>query len=70
MAKAIRVYTKFNRADQPGTMIGVRVQPPQLAQLDAWIALQPEPLPTRPEAIRQLLTASLSAEQQATEADG
>jgi hypothetical protein len=31
----------------------------QLAALDAWIARQPEPRPTRPEAIRRILTEAL-----------
>ena len=30
-----------------------------LAALDAWIARQPEPKPSRPEAIRQILAAHL-----------
>jgi len=38
-----------------GTMIGVRLQPDQLGALDKWIAAQPEPRPTRPEAIRSIL---------------
>ena len=34
--------------------------PPQLSeQLDAWIARQPEPQPTRPEAIRRILSDAL-----------
>jgi hypothetical protein len=37
------------------------MQPDQLAILDAWIAAQPEPKPSRPEAIRQLLKPSLRA---------
>jgi hypothetical protein len=43
-------------------MIGVRVQPPQLTALDEWIAAQPEPKPSRPEAIRRLLDARLAGE--------
>jgi hypothetical protein len=42
-----------------GTPIVVRVQPEQLAVLDTWIAAQPDPKPSRPEAIRRLLTAAL-----------
>ncbi|TZG25878.1 hypothetical protein FYJ91_12930 [Sphingomonas montanisoli] len=42
-----------------GTMIGVRVQPADLAALDEWIACQPDPKPTRPDAIRQHLRRSL-----------
>lgn len=43
-----------------GTLVGVRLQPAQLAALDAWIARQKEPKLTRPEAVRQLLDAGLS----------
>lgn len=39
-------------------MIGVRLQPDQLAALDAWIAAQDKPL-TRPEAIRLILEKAL-----------
>jgi hypothetical protein len=42
-----------------GTLVGVRLQPDQLLALDAWIELQPDPRPTRPEAIRRLLKQSL-----------
>jgi hypothetical protein len=38
-----------------GTMVGVRLQPDQLAALDNWIAQQPDPKPTRPEAVRQII---------------
>ena len=31
----------------------VRLQPPQLQALDAWIDTQPDPKPTRPAAIRE-----------------
>lgn len=41
-----------------GQMIGVRLQPDQLAALDAWIATQGKPL-TRPEAIRLILEKAL-----------
>jgi cytochrome c553 len=57
MAKSIRDYTKKNRAAQAGTMVGVRLQPEQLARLDAWIASLSDPKPTRPEAIRRALEA-------------
>jgi hypothetical protein len=35
--------------------IGLRLPPTQLAQLDVWIARQPDPKPSRPEAIRCIL---------------
>lgn len=41
-----------------GKMIAVRLQPDQLTALDTWAEKQ-DPKPTRPEAIRQLLTAAL-----------
>ena len=33
----------------------LRVQPPQLAALDEWIASLPDPKPSRPEAIRRIV---------------
>jgi hypothetical protein len=41
-----------------GTQIQVRLQPDQLAGLDAWIEKQ-EIKPTRPEAIRGMINAML-----------
>jgi hypothetical protein len=49
------------RADQPGTLVGVRLQPDPLAALDAWIAAQPD-TPSRPEAVRRLLGRALAIE--------
>jgi len=42
-----------------GELIGVRLQPPQLAALDQWIARQ-ESARSRPEAIRHLMDLALS----------
>src|SRR4051794_11280919 len=42
-----------------GEQVVVRMQPPNLSALDAWIARQPEPRPTRPQAIRRLVEQSL-----------
>jgi hypothetical protein len=42
-----------------GTLIGVRLLPPALDSLDAWIAAQPDPKPSRPEAIRRLVEQAL-----------
>ena len=42
------------------TPVMVRLQPDQLAQLDAWIATQPAPEPSRPEAVRRLLAQVLA----------
>jgi hypothetical protein len=44
-----------------GTLVGVRLQPPELALLDDWIAKQEIP-PSRPEAIRYHFKRSLTAE--------
>jgi hypothetical protein len=41
-----------------GTPVQVRLQPSQLAALDAWIAKQDAPL-TRPEAIRAMMETIL-----------
>jgi len=42
------------------TSIGVRLEPNELTGLDAWIAAQSEPRPTRPEAIRRVLAEALA----------
>jgi hypothetical protein len=58
------VLTKKKRGPAPtgvGTLVGVRLQPDQLAKLDAWISAHPEPQPSRPAAIRDLLDGALSA---------
>ena len=47
------------RPRETGTLIGVRLQPPMLVALDRMIADQPDPKPTRPEAIRQALEEHL-----------
>ncbi|GJE49982.1 hypothetical protein GOFOIKOB_3023 [Methylobacterium tardum] len=56
--------TGKNKGGRPrvdATPITVRVPPVQLDTLDAWIADQPEPKPSRPEAIREALTEHLKA---------
>jgi hypothetical protein len=42
-----------------GTLIGVRLQPSLLRQLDAWVGHQ-EDEPSRPEAIRRLIERGLA----------
>jgi hypothetical protein len=42
-----------------GPMVGLRLYPALDAALDAWISSQPEPHPSRPHAIRQLLIKAL-----------
>lgn len=39
----------------------VRFEPDQLAALDDWIARHPDPKPSRPEAVRQILAGALGA---------
>lgn len=42
-------------------MVGVRLYPDIEAALDAWIAEQAEPKPSKPEAIRRILKSALEA---------
>jgi hypothetical protein len=42
-----------------GPVIGVRLYPEMQAELDAWIADQPGPKPSKPEAIRRLIGVAL-----------
>lgn len=50
--------TQKPRATETGTLVGVRLQAPQLAALDAWRRNQDD-LPTRPEAVRRLLEGAV-----------
>lgn len=43
-------------------MRGVRMPPDLEAALDAWIARQPDPKPSRSEAIRRLIEKGIKAE--------
>ena len=62
MARAIpNIKKSRGRPRIDATPIGLRIPPPQLARLDAWIANQPDPKPTRPEAIRRLIETGLKA---------
>jgi hypothetical protein len=42
-----------------GEQVVVRIQPDPMGRLDAWIARQEEPRPTRAEAIRRLVEKAL-----------
>jgi len=42
-----------------GHLVGVRLQPPQLSALNAWIEDQPKKM-SRPEAVRQILAKALA----------
>jgi hypothetical protein len=44
-----------------GEPIVVRMHPPALEMLDAWIAKQKQPFPSRPEAVRRLVELGLKA---------
>ena len=62
MTKSIRVNTKKRgrpKTTGKGELIGVRILPPLLKELDAWIRSQ-EPRPSRPEAIRKFLEQGLA----------
>jgi hypothetical protein len=59
------VYDNKKKMGRPatgiGTMIGVRLQPDQLAALDSWIEHQPDTL-SRPEAVRRLVEKGLKGQ--------
>jgi hypothetical protein len=54
-----RSYVRRNRPDQAGLLVGVRLQPPELADLDAWRASRPGDM-SRPEAMRAIMALALS----------
>ena len=64
MAMSNRVIHKKRRGPAPTgktPATGVRIPEPLRGRLDAWIAEQPEPQPSRSEAIRRLLEIALAA---------
>lgn len=68
MAKQETLIPKKRRGPAPsghGIPVMVRFPPDQLAALDAWIAAQPEPKPSRPEAVRRILASSVVGQAQA-----
>ena len=50
---------KNSTPSRPTTKIESRLSEDLSRRIDAWIAAQPEPRPTRPEAIRRLLAEAL-----------
>ncbi len=46
-----------------GKTIGLRLYPDQESAVDAWIRKQPDPKPSKPEAIRRLLWQALGRAQ-------
>jgi hypothetical protein len=64
-SESIAVNKKNKRGRPPtgiGPVIGVRLYPEMQAELAAWIERQPEPKPSRPEAIRRLIEKGLKAD--------
>ena len=51
--------SKRGRPTVDSELLRARMERPLINALDAWIAAQPDPRPTRPEAIRRLLEKSL-----------
>ena len=64
MTQATGDNTKRRRPDQAGVLIGVRLQPEQLARLDAWMSPNHSQGLSRPEAIRRLIELGLEAAKQ------
>lgn len=65
MTASIRANTKKRgrpKTTGKGQLVGVRLLPPVMMPLDAWIEAQPEPKPSRPEAIRYALTDWLTSQ--------
>jgi hypothetical protein len=62
MAGAIADGEK-NKGGRPrtgiGPVVGVRLYPDIEEALEAWIAQQPEPKPSKPEAVRRILRLTL-----------
>jgi hypothetical protein len=52
------MITAKKRPEEPGVLVGVRLQPEPLAKLDAWRKKQKD-LPNRPEALRRLMAKAL-----------
>ena len=62
MAKAISSTRKSRGRPSTGAeSVHLRILPEQLKAIDAWVAVQKEPVLTRPEAIRRLIDAGLAA---------
>jgi hypothetical protein len=65
MGRQEKVLEK-NRRGRPaigkGVQLNAMIRPEQAAALDAWIAIQPDPKPSRPEAIRRLLEVGLKSQ--------
>ena len=60
MSRIFSAKKKTGRPRVDSEAVNVRLERPALDALDAWIAAQPEPRPSRPEAIRLALRAWLA----------
>ena len=60
MSRVFSAKKKTGRPRVDSEAVNVRLERPALDALDAWIAAQPEPRPTRPDAIRLALRAWLA----------
>jgi len=60
MSRVFSAKKKTGRPRVDSEAVNVRLERPALDALDAWIAAQPEPRPSRPEAIRLALRAWLA----------
>jgi hypothetical protein len=60
MAKQLRPRSKRTLATGTGKLVGVRLKPPLLAALDAFVKEHDEH-PSRPEAVRLILADALTA---------
>jgi hypothetical protein len=64
-SESIAVNKKNKRGRPPtgiGPVIGVRLYPEMQVELATWIERQPDPKPSRPEAIRRLIKKGLRTE--------
>lgn len=64
MATISSAGKKIGRPAVGAVAVNVRLAPDQLAKLDAWIAHQPVPQLSRPEAVRRILEARLVHEEE------
>ena len=63
MAIAEREKKKIGRPRTGiGPNVGLRLHPELDAAIEAWIARQPDPKPSKPEAIRRLVKKALAAD--------
>jgi hypothetical protein len=62
MDDAILGTRKRGRPATGATSVHLRIEPEQLAALDAWIASQPVKALSRPEAIRRLIDLAFAAD--------